>query len=73
MVISKNSISNYKTLKTSIRVIIKIPEIQTLVSDYLKNKNMCKNAVKKLPFVIMYVLDRHKTQEMCIKVILEHD
>ena len=48
MVISKNSISNYKTLKTSIRVITKIPEIQTLVYDYLKNKNMCKNAVKKL-------------------------
>ena len=34
---------------------------------------MCKNAVKKLPFVISCVLDRYKTCEMCDKVILEND
>ena len=41
------------------------------VPDHLKTKNMCKIAVKKLPFVIMYVPDRYKTQEMCGKIILE--
>ena len=44
-----------------------------LVPDHLKTKNMCKNAVKNLPFVIMYVSDRQKTQEMCDKIILEND
>ena len=34
---------------------------------------MCKNRVKKLPFVIMYVPERYKTQEMCDKGILEND
>ena len=28
------------------------------VSDHLKTKSMCKNVVKKLPFVIRYVSDR---------------
>ena len=32
---------------------------------------MCKNAVKKLPFVVRYVPDRYKFQELCDKVILE--
>ena len=31
-----------------------------------------KNSVKKLPFVVTYVRDRYKTQEMCDKVILEN-
>ena len=33
---------------------------------------MCKNAVKKLPFIIMYAPDQYKTLEMCGKVILEN-
>ena len=33
---------------------------------------MCKNGVKKLPFVIMYVPERYKTQEMCDKAVLEN-
>ena len=44
----------------------------TFVLDQLKTKNMCKNAVKKLPSMIWYVPDQYKTQEMCEKVILEH-
>ena len=32
----------------------------------------CKNAVTKLPFVVRYILDQCKTQEMCDKVILEN-
>ena len=33
---------------------------------------MCKNAVKKLPFVTKQILAQYKTQEMCDKVILEN-
>ena len=33
---------------------------------------MCTNAVKKFPFVIRYVPDQYKTQEMCDKVIIEN-
>ena len=33
---------------------------------------MCKNAVKKLQFVTMYVPDWYKTKEMCDKVIREN-
>ena len=30
---------------------------------------MCKHAVKKLPFIIKYVPDRHKTQQMRDKAV----
>ena len=33
---------------------------------------MSKHAVKKLPFVIRYVPDQYKTQQMCDKAILEN-
>ena len=33
---------------------------------------MCKNAVKKLPYLIRYVPDQCKTQQMCDKAILEN-
>ena len=42
------------------------------VSDHLKTKNMSKHAVKKFPFVIRYVSNWYKTQEMCDRVILEN-
>ena len=41
------------------------------VPDQLKNKKMCKNAVKKLLLVTKYVPDWYKTQEM-FEVILEN-
>ena len=56
----------------NIEVILIISEMLKLLPDLLKSKMMCKNAVKKLPFVIIYGLDRHKTQEMCDKIILEN-
>ena len=34
------------------------------VPDLLKTKKMCKNEVKKLPFVIRYVPGQYKTDEM---------
>ena len=39
---------------------------------HLKTKQMHKNTVKILPFVIVYVLDQYKTQNMCDRVILEN-
>ena len=40
---------------------------EMLVPDPHKTKKTCKNAVKKLPFVIRYVRDKYKTQQMCDK------
>ena len=31
---------------------------------------MCKNAVKKLPFVIKHVPDQYKSKEMCHKFFI---
>ena len=33
---------------------------------------MCKHVVKKLPYLIRYVPDQCKTQQMCDKAILEN-
>ena len=33
---------------------------------------MCKYVVKKLPYLLRYVPDQYKTQEMCVKPILEN-
>ena len=38
----------------------------------LKLKKMCKHAVKKLLFLIRYVPNKYKTQQMCDKAILEN-
>ena len=32
---------------------------------------MCKQAFKKLWFLVKYVSDRYKTQQMCYKIILK--
>ena len=72
MVDSEYSPNNYKSLKISIGVVIKHPEMLRYIPDHLKTKNVCKNAVKKLPFLIECVPDQCKTQEMCDKVILEN-
>ena len=33
---------------------------------------MCKHAVKKLPFIIGYVPDQYKTQQMCDKAVFDN-
>ena len=48
---SEYSPDNFKTLTISIGIIIKNPEMLKFIPDHLKTKNMCKNAVKNLPFV----------------------
>ena len=40
------------------------------VLDHLKTKKMCKNAVKRLQFVIKYP-DCFETKQMCDKVIIK--
>ena len=42
------------------------------VPDHLKTKNICKSAVKKLPFIKMFVPDWYKTSEMSDKISLEN-
>ena len=42
------------------------------VPHHLKEKKMCKYAVKKLQFVTMYFPDWFQTQEICGEVILEN-
>ena len=34
---------------------------------------MCKHPVKKLPYLIRFVPDGYKTQQICDKAILEND
>ena len=72
MVDGEKSPDNYIISKISIGAIIKNPELLKLVPCHLKNKEMCQNIAKKLPFVIRYVSDWYKTQEMCDQVILEN-
>ena len=62
---------NCKSLKVSIEAIIKNPEMLMFVSDHLKTKMMCKHAVKKLSYVIIYVPNQYKTQ-MCDKGSFEN-
>ena len=57
MVDSEYSTDNYKYLKISIGVIIKIPEMLNFVPEHLIAKKTCKNTVKNLPFVIRHVPD----------------
>ena len=56
----------------SIDAVIKKSQMIGIVPDHLKTKKMCKNAVKKLLFVVRYVPDRYKTKKMCDNVILEN-
>ena len=41
----------YKSLNTNIGTVMKNSEMLTFVADHLKTKNMCKHAVKKLPYL----------------------
>ena len=66
---SEYSKINYKPTISN-AAIIKIPEMLRLVPDYLKTKKICKDAVKKLLFIIRYVIDWCKTQQSCYVITL---
>ena len=51
---------------------MKYPEMLKFVRDDLKTRKMCKHPVKKLIFLIRYVLDRQQTQQMCDKAVPEN-
>ena len=39
---------------------------------HLKTKQICKDAVKKLPYLLRYVPDQYENQQMCDKPVLEN-
>ena len=60
----------YKSLNVSIGTVMKNSEMLKFVPEHLKTKKMCKHAVKKLPYLLRYVL--FQTQKMCHEAILEN-
>ena len=64
MVDSEYSSDKCKSLKITIRSIIKNSEMLRFIPDHIKTKKTYKHAVKKLSFLIKYVPDRYKTQQM---------
>ena len=71
MVDSECSTNFYMSVKISIWVVMKNPEIFKLIPDHLKTKTMCKHAVGKLPFE-RYNTYQYKTQKMCNKLVLQN-
>ena len=51
----------------------KTPEMLKFVPNHLETKKLWQHTIKKFPFVIRYVSDWSKTQQMCDKAILEND
>ena len=47
---------------------MKNPEMLKLVLDYLKTKHICNYAVKKLPYLLIYVPDRYTTKKCVIEL-----
>ena len=47
----------YKSLNISIVTVMKNLEMLKFVPDYIKTKKMCKHAVKKLPYLLRFVLN----------------
>ena len=52
---SEYNMDIYRSVEISIGAVMRNPEILKFLPDHLKTKKMCKNAVKKLPFVIWYI------------------
>ena len=62
----------YKSVKINIGTVMKNGRMLQFTPDYLKTKTMWKNAVKKLLFLIRYIPDNYKIQQMCDKAVLEN-
>ena len=56
-----DSMDIYKSLNINIGTAVKNPEILKFLPDHLKTKKMCKDAVKKLRYLLRYVPDQYKT------------
>ena len=64
MVDSEYNIDTYKSVKISIGAVMKYPEMLKFVPNHLKTK--------QLTYLLRYVLDQYKTQQMCYKAVLEN-
>ena len=62
----------FKPLNINIGTVMKNQEMLNFVSDHLKTKKMGKYAVKKLLYLLRYVRDWYKAQQMCDKATLEN-
>ena len=62
----------YKFLNTNIGTATKNSEMLKFVPDHLKTKKLCKDAVKKLPYLLRCVDNQCKTQQICDTAILEN-
>ena len=67
-----DSMDIFKSLNINIGTVMKNQEVLNFVSDHLKTKKMGKHAVKKLPYLLRYVRDWYKAQQMCDKATLEN-
>ena len=54
----------FKSLNISIGTVMKDSEMLKLVPNNFKTKKMCNHAVKKLPYLLRYVVDQYKTQKL---------
>lgn len=65
----KKSPDNSNVSKISTVAIIKKSWNGKVCFWFFENEKMCKNVVRKFPFVIKYVPHQYKTWEMCDKVL----
>ena len=70
MVDSGYSMDIYKSVKISIGTVMRNPEMFKFVPDHLKTKTCVSMQLKDYLFLIRYVPDQYKTQQMCDKSIL---
>ena len=70
MIDSECNTGGHNSSKISIGAVIKNPEMLKFVPDYLKIKQMCNLAVKKLSFIIRYVSDQYKTEKIYDKLLI---
>ena len=71
-----DSMDIYSSLNINIATVMKSLEMLKFVFNHLKTKKcylkMRKHAVEKLPYLLRYVPDQYKTQQMCDKAIREN-
>ena len=51
----------YKSSDISAVTVIKNSRMLKFVPDHYKTKKMCKHEVKKIPYILRYVPDEHKS------------
>ena len=59
-----------KSLNISIGTVVENPKMLKFVPDHLKTKKLVKHAMKELSYLLRYVADQYKAQQMCEKAIL---